>query len=393
MENLNTDNLMRMQVEQLEKEKKELNERMRIIAKRLDHVERAYRRDERPLLSKDYEVQQANDKEIFEAAQKFRLEDSRAAHQQALETKKRLSRMMNEYNARKELILSKRGEEYAAKQAAAQKKIEEEKAKRRATVLKAREEERLREEEEERIRREKEAEEARLEAGMYNDFYIGVLSFMHLQSASLRKNVVQQRKPLLALRRKPRRRKRRRKLQRAVANVRKNELLPPRKHGGECNAKKRPQSVLENAKLRLTPLRARPLPPEGIHGDGRPAHTLLPLLLALRVLPRPLLLLFPSTVQVLSVARMVDGEVGRQRKKLRVELPLPLDLPLLFDLHHRRHGLLPRSHRVLRKRMDSRLLKRRSGAPQGVAVAVCSLSPVYAVVLFVIAMHPFSFMH
>lgn len=157
---------MRMQVEQLEKEKKELNERMRVIAKRLDHVERAYRKDERPLLALDYEIQQANDKEVFEATQKARLEDQRAAHQQALETKKRLARMMDEYNVRKDSILSKRGEEYAAKQAAAQKKIEEEKAKRRAAVLKAREEERLREEEEERNRREKEEEEARLEAGM-----------------------------------------------------------------------------------------------------------------------------------------------------------------------------------------------------------------------------------
>lgn len=165
VENLNTDSLMRMQVEQLEKEKKELSERMRVIAKRLDHVERAYRKEERPLLAKDYEIQQANDKEIFEATQKARLEDRRNAHQQALETKKRLSRMMDDYNARKELILGKKGEEYAARQAAAQKKIEEEKAKRRAAVLKAREEERLFAEEEERRRREKEEEEVRLEAG------------------------------------------------------------------------------------------------------------------------------------------------------------------------------------------------------------------------------------
>ncbi|PCH34580.1 hypothetical protein WOLCODRAFT_139453 [Wolfiporia cocos MD-104 SS10] len=164
MENLSTDNLMRLQVEQLEKEKKELNERMRIVAKRLDHVERAFRKEERPLLAKDYEIQQANDKDAFEASQKSRLEAHKLAHQQDLETKKRLSRMLADYNAHRELIMSKRGEEFAKRKELAQKKIDEEKAKRRQTVLKQREEERLHREEEDRIKREQEAEEARKEA-------------------------------------------------------------------------------------------------------------------------------------------------------------------------------------------------------------------------------------
>ncbi|OCH86931.1 hypothetical protein OBBRIDRAFT_890151 [Obba rivulosa] len=164
MENLSTDNLMRLQVEQLEKEKKELNERMRIISKRLDHVERAYRKEERPLLSKDYEEQQESDKAAFEAAQKARLEAAKLAHEHDLETKNRLSRMLGDYKVHREVIISKRAEEFARRQAQAQEKIEKEKAKRRAAVLKEREEERLRLEEEERILREKEEEEARKEA-------------------------------------------------------------------------------------------------------------------------------------------------------------------------------------------------------------------------------------
>ncbi|KAI0631697.1 hypothetical protein C8Q77DRAFT_1177634 [Trametes polyzona] len=164
MESLNPDNLMRLQVEQLEKEKKELNERMRVLTKRLDHIERAYRKEERPLLAKDYEQQQATDRAVFEATQKARLEAHRAAHEQDVETKHRLTRMLSDYNKLKESIHARRGEEYAKRQQEAQKKMEEEKAKRRAAVLKAREEERLRKEEEERKRREKEEEEARLEA-------------------------------------------------------------------------------------------------------------------------------------------------------------------------------------------------------------------------------------
>ncbi|TFK83250.1 hypothetical protein K466DRAFT_555389 [Polyporus arcularius HHB13444] len=163
MESLSTDNLMRLQVEQLEKEKKELNERMRILAKRLDHIERAYRKEERPLLAKDYEQQQASDRAAFEAAQKARIEAHRQAHIHDIETKKRLSRMVSDYNQLRESIIAKRGEEFAKKKELAQKRMEEEKAKRRAAVLQAREEERARLEEEERIRREQEEEEARLE--------------------------------------------------------------------------------------------------------------------------------------------------------------------------------------------------------------------------------------
>ncbi|KIP03308.1 hypothetical protein PHLGIDRAFT_111050 [Phlebiopsis gigantea 11061_1 CR5-6] len=163
MENLSTDNLMRLQVEQLEKEKKELNERMRIISKRLDHVERAYRKDERPLLAKDYEMQQESDQAAHEAAQKARIETARLSHQQDIETKKGLLRVVDDWKAYRDLIAGKRSEEFKKRLAQAQKKIAEEKAKRRAAILQEREEERLRLEEEERIRWEKEEEERRTE--------------------------------------------------------------------------------------------------------------------------------------------------------------------------------------------------------------------------------------
>ena len=156
---------MRLQVDQWEKEKKDREERLRIIAKRLDHLERAYRKEERPLLAKDYEVQQENDRATFDAVQTARLENSKVAHQQDLATKKRLSRMLDEFNARKDLILQKRGEEFEKRRQTALAKVEEEKAKRRKAVLKAREEERIERENQERIRREKEEEEQRLEEG------------------------------------------------------------------------------------------------------------------------------------------------------------------------------------------------------------------------------------
>ncbi|KAH9954091.1 hypothetical protein BC827DRAFT_1244862 [Russula dissimulans] len=150
VENLNTDNLMRLQVEQLEKEKKERESRLRVIAKRIDHTERAYRQEERPLLAKDYELQQASDRTTFEQIQKGRIDAAQLAHKRDLETKKRLSRALPEFEVRKAIILEKRSAEYERKRAAAQAKIEEEKAKRRAAILKTREEERLRQEAAER---------------------------------------------------------------------------------------------------------------------------------------------------------------------------------------------------------------------------------------------------
>lgn len=156
---------MRLQVEQLEKEKKERESRLRVIAKRIDHIERAYRQDERPLLAKDYELQQASDRATFEQIQKDRIDAARLAHKRDLETKKRLSRILPEFEARKAIVLEKRSAEYARKHAVAQAKIEEEKGKRRAVLLKAREEERLHQEAAERASREAEELERKKKEG------------------------------------------------------------------------------------------------------------------------------------------------------------------------------------------------------------------------------------
>lgn len=156
---------MRLQVEQLEKEKRERESRLRVIAKRIDHIERAYRQEERPLLAKDYELQQASDRATFEQIQKDRIDAARLTHKRDLETKKRLSRILPEFEARKAVILEKRSAEYERKKAAARTKIEEEKGKRRAVVLKAREDERLREEAAETALREAEELEQKKREG------------------------------------------------------------------------------------------------------------------------------------------------------------------------------------------------------------------------------------
>lgn len=164
LETIDTEGLIVIQVAQLEKEKKEMNERLRILVKRMDHIERAFRKEEKELLSRDYEEQQKRDREAFETHQIARKEATRLAHQEDMATKARLVRMRDDYRARKEALLARNAAEYAKEKEAADKKIEEEKAKRKAAVLKAREEERLRIESEEKARQEREEEERRLAA-------------------------------------------------------------------------------------------------------------------------------------------------------------------------------------------------------------------------------------
>lgn len=164
LQDIDTEGLITIQVAQLEKEKRDLNEKLRIVSKRIDHIERAYRKDERPLLAQDYEQQQKSDKETFYTTQQAHKEAAKKAHEENLQTKSRLLRMMGDYQKRKEEVLGRNEEAYNKKKEAALRKIEEEKEKRRKAVFKAREEERIRLEREEEEERAREQEERELEA-------------------------------------------------------------------------------------------------------------------------------------------------------------------------------------------------------------------------------------
>ncbi|KAJ7897398.1 hypothetical protein B0H13DRAFT_2664708 [Mycena leptocephala] len=111
---------MYMQLAQLEtgEGKEELNKRLRFVV-RVDHIEHAYHKEERPLLAQGSRP--------------------RVVHGECLETKKWLVRMMADYEARRVVVLAKKGEEYAKDVASG--KIEEENAKRKKTVLAKHEEE------------------------------------------------------------------------------------------------------------------------------------------------------------------------------------------------------------------------------------------------------------
>ncbi|TFK22493.1 hypothetical protein FA15DRAFT_622403 [Coprinopsis marcescibilis] len=164
LDTYDTEGLITIQVAQLEKEKKEMNERLRIISKRIDHIERAYRKEERPLLAQDYEEQQKTDRETFVTVQVAHREAAKRGHEEDLAAKARLSRIVGDYEAHRDKILQRKDADYNKKLAAAAKKIEEEKEKRRKAVLKERAEEQARLDKEEEEERKREEEENRREA-------------------------------------------------------------------------------------------------------------------------------------------------------------------------------------------------------------------------------------
>lgn len=161
IQDLDSAKLVAMQVEQLAKEKKELNERLRIVAKRVDHLERAFRKEERPLLAEDYERQKVQDRETHDKLNAQARQEAIQQQKDARALKDRLSRMLPDYLVARQVVESQQEKEFQAAREAAAKKIESEKAKFKAQVVARRKEERERRERE----RAEQEEEERAEQG------------------------------------------------------------------------------------------------------------------------------------------------------------------------------------------------------------------------------------
>lgn len=154
IDNMDTDGLVQLQVEQLEKEKRELAERLRIVSKRVDHVERAFRKEERPLVLADYERQQADDLLAHQVHVKETRDEAKEKHESDVALKNRLARMLPDYQKIKQDIQERQADSFERTRKEAEVKIAEAKAKLRKEVYAQRaERERL---EAEEIKREEE---------------------------------------------------------------------------------------------------------------------------------------------------------------------------------------------------------------------------------------------
>ncbi|XP_071769336.1 eukaryotic translation initiation factor 3 subunit A isoform X2 [Centroberyx gerrardi] len=142
LEELDPDFIMAKQVEQLEKEKKELQERLKNQEKKIDYFERAKRLEEIPLIKKAYEEQRVKDMELWELQEEERISNMKVEREKALEHKQRMSRMMEDKENFVSKITAARSFIYEEKLKAFQERLVEERKKRLEERKKQRKEDR-----------------------------------------------------------------------------------------------------------------------------------------------------------------------------------------------------------------------------------------------------------
>lgn len=163
LEELDSTRLRAMKLAQLEKEKNELNDRIRITGKRVDHLERAFRREEVKYLTADYEAQKKHDMEIYENNKKETLEATLEKHKEDVALKHRLGRLVPVFNSFRKNVGEKRHEEFEKRRKAAEKEFENKKKQRVKEVTERRRRERMERENEERRKREEQERREREE--------------------------------------------------------------------------------------------------------------------------------------------------------------------------------------------------------------------------------------
>lgn len=172
LEDVDSNRLRAMKLAQLEREKNDVNEKLRITGKRMDHLERAYRQEEGKKLAEDYEKQIAVDRAIYDKVKAKTLKDSEARHKESVELKNRLTRLVTLYDDFRKDLHEKRREEFEKRHKDAERELEKQIALRKKEVRdrklreKREREEREREliEAEERAAREEEERRVRDEA-------------------------------------------------------------------------------------------------------------------------------------------------------------------------------------------------------------------------------------
>lgn len=158
LDNLDSSDLRRMKLAQLEREKNDVNEKLRITGKRIDHLERAFRKEEAKKLPEDYEKQIEHDKEAYEVIKAQTLKDAQEKHKEAVELKHRLTRLMPYFQEFRSELHERRRDEFEKRRRDAEKELERQIAGRKKEYRERKIREKREREEEERLARE--AEEA-----------------------------------------------------------------------------------------------------------------------------------------------------------------------------------------------------------------------------------------
>jgi translation initiation factor 3 subunit A len=162
IDNLDTGKIRMIKLQALEKEKNEIGDRVRIAGKRIDHLERAYRKEEIKHLADDYAAQREADYNAWETSKNETLETAQLKHKEEVALKHRLSRLVPRYETFRRTITEQRHADFDKRRKAAERELNAAMDKRRREVRERKAAEKRRLEEEERTRREEE-ERARIE--------------------------------------------------------------------------------------------------------------------------------------------------------------------------------------------------------------------------------------
>ena len=161
LDDLDSDRLRMLRIEQLAREKNELSNNLRVTGKRIDHLERAFRKEEIKILPKDYEIQRQHDIEIYEKRKQETLRDAERKHKEDVALKHRLSRLVPTYEKFRYDLQERRHEEFEKRRKNADREYHNAVEKRKQSVREAKAKARREREEAERRAREEEERLAR----------------------------------------------------------------------------------------------------------------------------------------------------------------------------------------------------------------------------------------
>ncbi len=172
LDNLDSNKIRMIKLQQLEREKNSIAEKLRATSKRIDHLERAFRKEEAKKLPEDYAKQRERDLAAYELVKKQTLKESKQKHKEDVELKHRLSRLMPFYEKYRANLHERRRDEFEKRRRDAERELEKQVAARRKEYREKKirekrereEKERALREAEERAAKEKEDERKRQEA-------------------------------------------------------------------------------------------------------------------------------------------------------------------------------------------------------------------------------------
>lgn len=161
LDDLDTNRLRAMKLAQLEREKNDVNERLRITGKRFDHLERAFRKEEAKKLNEDYAKQTEQDRAIFEKIKAKTLKEAEEKHKESVELKHRLTRLVPFYEGFRSSLHERRRDEFEKRRRDAERELEKQIAARKKEYRDRKLREKREREEQERELREAEERAAR----------------------------------------------------------------------------------------------------------------------------------------------------------------------------------------------------------------------------------------